>query len=283
MVHCQASNDERRKSNDRVSFIVPSESLTNDNTLEDTVIEKPTIHPSMGRQTSVGDEKESVASIEAGGHIRFSVDARESDTGSRMSWTSRRRVPSEVSEVGNSDSKSYDTASWYSGFVGDQNSANVTNGENLANWAIRHHRHGLITHIQKKDQNFLSKGSDFLKQHWTKSNADCDRENGDQNEWQRPSKSESFRVSLAEMQRMRLRKLQCRLVNHSVTIQCLGKEPDTWERDLEDYSKSCTRKKHSSTSDIDTLCFQLKRSGTTITWYNTVSLPETLSMLAERG
>lgn len=252
MVHCQASNDERRKSNDRVSFIIPSESVANDITPDDTVIEKSAIHLSMGRRTSVGDEKESIASIEASGHIRFSVDAQESDTGSRMSWTSRRRAPSEVSEVGNSDSKSCDTASWYSGF-GDQSSANVTNGESLANWAIRHHRHGLITHIQKKDQNVLSKGSDFLKRHWTKSNANCDHESGDQNEWQRPSKSKSFRVSLAEMQRMRLRKLQCRLVNHSVTIQCLGKEPDTWERDLEDYSKSCTKRKHYSTSDIDTV------------------------------
>lgn len=249
MVHCQASNDERQKSNDRMSLIIPRESLTNDITPEDTAIEKSTIHPSMGRRTSVGDEKESVAGIEAGGHIRFSVDAQQPDTGSRMSWTSRRRAPS---EAGNPDSKSCDTASWHSGF-GDPNSANAANGENLANWAIRHHRHGLITHIQKKERNFLLQGSDFFKRHWTKSNADYNHESGDQNEWQRPSNSQSFRVSLAEMQRMRLRKLQCRLVNHSVTIQCLGKEPDSWERDLDDYSKSCTRRKPFGTSDIDAI------------------------------
>lgn len=49
--------------------------------------------------------------------------------------------------------------------------------------------------------------------------------------------TERFRVSFAEMQRMRLRKLQIKLVEHAVVMKSSGMEPDDWEADLAEYSK----------------------------------------------
>lgn len=48
---------------------------------------------------------------------------------------------------------------------------------------------------------------------------------------------ERLRVSFAEMQRMHLRKLQIKLVQHAVAMRSSGKEPDGWESDLAGYSK----------------------------------------------
>lgn len=48
---------------------------------------------------------------------------------------------------------------------------------------------------------------------------------------------ERLRVSFAEMQRMRLRKLQIKLVKHAVEMKNSGREPDDWETDLAEYSE----------------------------------------------
>ena len=46
-----------------------------------------------------------------------------------------------------------------------------------------------------------------------------------------------FRVSFAEMQRMKLRRLQIRLVNHAVSMSTSDQEPKGWEEDLAQYSE----------------------------------------------
>ena len=45
-----------------------------------------------------------------------------------------------------------------------------------------------------------------------------------------------FRVSFAEVQRMRIRKLQCQMVRHVVEMRVKGQESDGWEDTLEKYS-----------------------------------------------
>jgi len=47
----------------------------------------------------------------------------------------------------------------------------------------------------------------------------------------------SYRISLAELQRIHLRKLQCKCVKHVVDMRFRNIEPPNWEADLEAYSK----------------------------------------------
>jgi hypothetical protein len=51
-------------------------------------------------------------------------------------------------------------------------------------------------------------------------------------------KKRIFRVSFAELQRMKLRKLQVKLVNHAVDMFATNEESQGWEEDLAQYSKS---------------------------------------------
>ncbi|CAJ2504198.1 Uu.00g115920.m01.CDS01 [Anthostomella pinea] len=57
-------------------------------------------------------------------------------------------------------------------------------------------------------------------------------------EWERPDEDNDFRISFAELQRMRLQKLQCRLVRHVANMKNSSREPDGWEEDLEAYIKA---------------------------------------------
>ncbi|KAI0163249.1 hypothetical protein BJ166DRAFT_289475 [Pestalotiopsis sp. NC0098] len=56
--------------------------------------------------------------------------------------------------------------------------------------------------------------------------------------WERKADDELFEVSFAEMQRMKLRKLQHQLVGHAVSIHYDEIEPDTWEHDLKEYTEA---------------------------------------------
>jgi hypothetical protein len=60
-------------------------------------------------------------------------------------------------------------------------------------------------------------------------------------QWQRPSDEQTFRINLAELQRLRLRKLQWKLVKHVKELKDLPpneQEPEGWETVLEDYIKA---------------------------------------------
>jgi hypothetical protein len=46
-----------------------------------------------------------------------------------------------------------------------------------------------------------------------------------------------FRISFAELQRMHMRKLQCKLLQHVVEMYHKGDETTGWEAALKDYSK----------------------------------------------
>ncbi|KAH6632163.1 hypothetical protein F5144DRAFT_602909 [Chaetomium tenue] len=46
---------------------------------------------------------------------------------------------------------------------------------------------------------------------------------------------QSYRISFAELQRMHLRKLQCKLVKHVADMRFRNEEPDNWEADLQAY------------------------------------------------
>lgn len=51
-----------------------------------------------------------------------------------------------------------------------------------------------------------------------------------------------FRISFAELQRMRLRILQCKLVGHAVDLRFRqGKNSAGWDNDLRDYGEQAQR------------------------------------------
>lgn len=48
-----------------------------------------------------------------------------------------------------------------------------------------------------------------------------------------------FQISFAEMQRMHLRKLQIKLMEHAIHVRTIGEEPQDWGKDLAEYGELC--------------------------------------------
>lgn len=123
-----------------------------------------------------------------------------------------------------------------SGTVSWRSAVDLNQTDDLSSWAIRHHREHLISTVEKKPQHKVLEYIEKKAQHFVSRTKDNERQDADT--WGRPEKHRTFRISLAEMQRMRLRKLQCKMVQHAVRIHLKADEPDDWEWDLECYSRS---------------------------------------------
>lgn len=127
-------------------------------------------------------------------------------------------------------------------------------------WIVIHHRDGFIKPIRRKKTRLWSrpgsrqtsdKGPAIqtrdleakIQQGTVKSGSvtNINISVGDkQEDWRRPNDERTFRINIAELQRMRLRKLQWRLVKHVKNLRDLSpfeEEPTDWETDLENYSK----------------------------------------------
>ncbi|KAI1753610.1 hypothetical protein F4782DRAFT_82845 [Xylaria castorea] len=102
----------------------------------------------------------------------------------------------------------------------------LANGGDPGVWAISHHKSNFIQNIKKKPTS-----RSILRRLWKRGQDAKDRSEA-------PDEENSFRVSLAELQRMRLRKLQCQLVKHVAHMKTTGKESENWENDLETYIKA---------------------------------------------
>ncbi|KAK3327037.1 hypothetical protein B0T19DRAFT_474898 [Cercophora scortea] len=124
--------------------------------------------------------------------------------------------------------------------------------EDTTAWIIRHHK--LIHAIKRQRPSFLSerllhgrKPSRTTEDEWTeqlKNNL----------YWHRSDNERGFRINLAELQRVRLRKLQSRLVRHVLKMTYKSQEePEDWEKDLQEYTKAL------QDYDYMTKCSQLRR------------------------
>ncbi|RYP51521.1 hypothetical protein DL768_003163 [Monosporascus sp. mg162] len=119
-------------------------------------------------------------------------------------------------------------------------------------WVISHHALGLITSIEKRRSPY----SDFLDW-WNRGRrvegSEIEDSEKREKQWERPDENNDFRISFAELQRMRLRKLQCKLVKHVAHMKKTGRESESWEEDLETYIKAV--------QDYDYMinCSQLRR------------------------
>ncbi len=86
-----------------------------------------------------------------------------------------------------------------------------------------------------------------------------------------------FRISFAELQRMHLRKLQCKLVKHVVDMRFNRVEPQNWEADLRQYGEfypPCCLTRLSAVVTTDT---QWKQCRITTTWDHAAGGPGTHS------
>ncbi|KAH8160916.1 hypothetical protein CIB48_g7326 [Xylaria polymorpha] len=99
-------------------------------------------------------------------------------------------------------------------------------------WAIGHHKDNLIGNIKKNPTRSSILGCIWKRWRDAKSGSKAS------DEWQRPDEENDLRVSLAELQRIRLRKLQCQLVKHVAYMKTTGEESENWENDLETYIKA---------------------------------------------
>ncbi|KAJ2995587.1 hypothetical protein NUW58_g1228 [Xylaria curta] len=100
-------------------------------------------------------------------------------------------------------------------------------------WAIKHHKNNFIRKIKKTPT-----WNSTLYDLWKQVRGTSSRNIGSDEGWERPDEDSDLLVSLAELQRMRLRKLQCKLVTHIAHMKTTGEESGTWENDLETYVKA---------------------------------------------
>lgn len=128
---------------------------------------------------------------------------------------------------------------------GPQNHNLATREKLDFSWIIRRHNKELVNAIKLQKPNRLSQFLCSIK-NWRLSSTGVggkSRQNGElkasQSKWDREDKENSFRISIAELYRIRLRKLQCKLVDHVWHMKRYGTEPDSWEDDLQAFRECC--------------------------------------------
>ncbi|KAM7201626.1 hypothetical protein V8F33_003175, partial [Rhypophila sp. PSN 637] len=117
-------------------------------------------------------------------------------------------------------------------------------------FVIRHHRDSLVVRLEDYEPGKLQSTVAGMKTKLSnlrpgKRQGDDDK---DDEEAQRKKKNAAaasgdgkrFRISFAEVQRMKIRKLQCQLVRHVVKMRLDGHESPGWEDTLEKYSMPYT-------------------------------------------
>ncbi|KAK7998322.1 hypothetical protein PG989_006362 [Apiospora arundinis] len=109
-------------------------------------------------------------------------------------------------------------------------------------WVFRHHKPGLICKIKQTRRwpwleglrsSKVAHDISFVLKRAIKAKSRPDKPN-DRN-WKRLDKDNSFRISLAELQRIHLRKLQCKLVKAVREMRIRKRDPGNWEGDLKLY------------------------------------------------
>lgn len=132
--------------------------------------------------------------------------------------------------------------------------------EDPGEWVIRHHRGGLVFRLKEykpnKFQSTLAGMKEMLqklprpgdKKEKTEKEEDppgatapsettpSSEATPTEAEAKKPLDNLRFRISFAEVQRMKIRKLQCQLVRHVVKMRYDGHESPGWEDTLEQYS-----------------------------------------------
>ncbi len=128
----------------------------------------------------------------------------------------------------------------------DQRTGLDANGGNITKWVINHHIKNLIEELEEPKPSMLAdlfsiiyRGLSRAFNHGSKLN----QQNGGLPLQQREKR---FRISFAELQRMRIRQLHCELVQDVIRMRAEGSAEDStensdsprWETRLKEYSRS---------------------------------------------
>ncbi|KAM7204706.1 hypothetical protein V8F20_003490 [Naviculisporaceae sp. PSN 640] len=127
-------------------------------------------------------------------------------------------------------------------------------------WIVRHHNKHLVAPIKLEQPGKARRLAESIKEFrlpWQEKPAPKPGTApvaGASTGWQREDAENSIRISIAELHRIRLRKLQCKLVRHAWYMKQFNKEPPaqtnpdgtagdhtkitTWEDDLQEYTKA---------------------------------------------
>ncbi len=130
-----------------------------------------------------------------------------------------------------------------------------------ASWVIDHHRQHLIEKISKPASSWYESLRPFKHREsgritegqtspnpekGTSPNTGIRREEqpattqASSNNKPQENTEQSYRINLAELQRLRLRQLQRKLVQHAVDLRYDAREPDGWADNLRDYGEPIT-------------------------------------------
>jgi hypothetical protein len=116
--------------------------------------------------------------------------------------------------------------------------------ENPGPWVLHHHKGNFITELEKPPKTFSDKAEYYFKE-WTEElsrstkrllNINCEKKK-DHGKIENRGKWEDrrFRLSFAELQRMKLRKLQIALVGNVVNMLHSNRDNAEWENNLREY------------------------------------------------
>jgi hypothetical protein len=124
---------------------------------------------------------------------------------------------------------------------------------NDPSWMIDNHRRNLIKKISRPESSWFEAlttritRADNNHKHNVLERGEDNREHASDNRQlelnnnqpaNTPRSEQSYRISFSELQRLRLRQLQHKLVQHVVDLRYNAREPSSWAVDLREYGKS---------------------------------------------
>ncbi|EAQ87730.1 hypothetical protein CHGG_04349 [Chaetomium globosum CBS 148.51] len=117
---------------------------------------------------------------------------------------------------------------------------NLDDTKTFNTFVISHHKDNLIEKVEETTPLLGGPGliSRFKRLKETPSTTESDAWTRQEAGGSSDGPHQSYRISFAELQRMHLRKLQCKLVKHVADMRFRNKEPDDWEADLQAYTKA---------------------------------------------
>lgn len=100
-------------------------------------------------------------------------------------------------------------------------------------WIIDHHRRNIILKIFKPEGASSSRSRNIQ----SSSNAKARIESKNERSYDQREREYSYRIDFSELQRLNLRKLQHKLIQHAVDLRSNASEPTRWAEDLRQYGK----------------------------------------------
>ncbi|KAH6989228.1 hypothetical protein BKA56DRAFT_611505 [Ilyonectria sp. MPI-CAGE-AT-0026] len=152
--------------------------------------------------------------------------------------------------------------------------------DNITEWVINHHAPNLIEELDEPNQSNLSASWTSLYQGLRalgNGSSKTSQQNGGPDQSRLGQNRRRLRISFAELQRMRIRQLQCELTKDVIQMRCDGTNPPEWETRLKEYTQAL------QDHDYMTKCSQRPRDPFLVTGEYTVDDYVLTSMATSRN